>query len=572
MKAALLALLVGGLSLAPAPMAPQSLRLRMTLNGLPRVQWPTDSTYIGAFRLPAGNGTDSFNDSDAPMAGAVVSNGGCASGQSIVLGGTNSSGTTANKGTFAEVCVPATINDPTSVGLAGLTSGTMAQNFVDLSNGIVNTTWSGGGVRPWSTGVPFGSNFIGASELRYASCNDIPQAFWVSSMTFSNASSATGAYTPNSSTCARIIAGHFMFSVPSGYQTSLGCKVLSGTGAQSIIGSASAGPSVWCIDADTLATQPATSTLITVTALSEYPTGHQRLGAGDWDGSCPTCIATNEVQDGVTVPTYTITDPRHGGSTSYIIAFSQEDWLRGGFFPAGYRTVITTGTKGLTGWCYGDGESSQTTPKPASTGGLGSGSNASTNSAGTQITLPNQNTAQWATDQRFIELDNQTTPNFFTAGGGHPGVARITGSGNSGTATAYVTVTATAAFPGNLTSQVWRVSPDFYCYDPESSDKGTHSYPYVETLYAYDVNDLLSVKTGALQPWQVAPYAEWPLSSSSSIMAFVGPSNSRGRRIISAAWGSSPCPGQSGGSCVYFSTNGADTTGPKPIVHVFKLR
>ena len=50
-----------------------------------------------------------------------------------------------------------------------------------------------------------------------------------------------------------------------------------------------------------------------------------------------------------------------------------------------------------------------------------------------------------------------------------------------------------------------------YCYDPTSSDKGQHAYPYVYQVWAYDLNDLVAVRNGTAQPWEVVPYAIWTL-------------------------------------------------------------
>ena len=50
-----------------------------------------------------------------------------------------------------------------------------------------------------------------------------------------------------------------------------------------------------------------------------------------------------------------------------------------------------------------------------------------------------------------------------------------------------------------------------YCYDPDNPYKGTHGYPYVAMVWAYDATDLLAVKQGQKQPWDVKPYATWTL-------------------------------------------------------------
>lgn len=49
-----------------------------------------------------------------------------------------------------------------------------------------------------------------------------------------------------------------------------------------------------------------------------------------------------------------------------------------------------------------------------------------------------------------------------------------------------------------------------YCYDPaQQGDKGTHAYPYVYQVWAYDANNLLEVKNGSKTPDQIVPYAIW---------------------------------------------------------------
>jgi len=53
-------------------------------------------------------------------------------------------------------------------------------------------------------------------------------------------------------------------------------------------------------------------------------------------------------------------------------------------------------------------------------------------------------------------------------------------------------------------------SGEKYCYDPTSSDKGQHAYPYRLQFWAYDVSDLAAVRSGNKQPWEVVPYAVWP--------------------------------------------------------------
>jgi hypothetical protein len=58
------------------------------------------------------------------------------------------------------------------------------------------------------------------------------------------------------------------------------------------------------------------------------------------------------------------------------------------------------------------------------------------------------------------------------------------------------------------------LGPDgaIYCFDPTSTAKGQHAYPYTYQIWAYDLNELAAVKAGLKQPWDVRPYGVWPFS------------------------------------------------------------
>lgn len=49
------------------------------------------------------------------------------------------------------------------------------------------------------------------------------------------------------------------------------------------------------------------------------------------------------------------------------------------------------------------------------------------------------------------------------------------------------------------------------CNDPVRTGKGDHAYPYTDFVWAYDANDLVAVKSGQKNPWDVLPYSGWPL-------------------------------------------------------------
>jgi hypothetical protein len=47
------------------------------------------------------------------------------------------------------------------------------------------------------------------------------------------------------------------------------------------------------------------------------------------------------------------------------------------------------------------------------------------------------------------------------------------------------------------------------CSDPAMVYKGTHAYPYVYQVWAYDANELLDVRNGRRQSYDVEPYSTW---------------------------------------------------------------
>ncbi len=78
-----------------------------------------------------------------------------------------------------------------------------------------------------------------------------------------------------------------------------------------------------------------------------------------------------------------------------------------------------------------------------------------------------------------------------------------------------------AVFPAGTRSLMFfgRIGLGPYCYgevpkdciDPAEGSKGPHMFPYTYFVWAYDVADLAKVKAGQIQPWDVRPYATWPL-------------------------------------------------------------
>ncbi|MCC7353166.1 MAG: hypothetical protein IT330_05350 [Anaerolineae bacterium] len=138
----------------------------------------------------------------------------------------------------------------------------------------------------------------------------------------------------------------------------------------------------------------------------------------------------------------------------------------------------------------------------------------------------------------------------------HPLAPETTQNGLFNLATAIKGV----AFPPGTRSVLFfgRHGTGPYCYgtgeecnDPVDSSKGTHSYPYVHQVWAYDALDLLAVKNGQMEPWEVRPYATWQLNE----MDATGGATIRGATY-------DPASGR-----VYIT----EGYGEEPVVHVYQI-
>lgn len=82
------------------------------------------------------------------------------------------------------------------------------------------------------------------------------------------------------------------------------------------------------------------------------------------------------------------------------------------------------------------------------------------------------------------------------------------------------------------------------CNDPADSYKGYHSYPYYHQVWAYDANDLLAVKNGTRQVWELRPYATWRLTemnnSGSATIAGAAYDPTTRRMYVTEQYGSTP--------------------------------
>ena len=93
---------------------------------------------------------------------------------------------------------------------------------------------------------------------------------------------------------------------------------------------------------------------------------------------------------------------------------------------------------------------------------------------------------------------------------------------------------------------------DRYCFDPADGSKGVHGYPYEYRVWAYDAGDLAAVNGGRKRPWDVKPYAVWPLALPYATETSIG----------GAAYDVST-------RRLYLSQTSGD--GTLPVIHVFTL-
>lgn len=93
------------------------------------------------------------------------------------------------------------------------------------------------------------------------------------------------------------------------------------------------------------------------------------------------------------------------------------------------------------------------------------------------------------------------------------------------------------------------------CNDPVNPYQGTHGYPYVYQVWAYDANDLLEVSNGIKQPWQVLPYDVWQ---------FDFPIVTEGKSLGGVAYNPEA-------ALLYVSQLFVDGLDAQPVIHVFSL-
>jgi hypothetical protein len=107
--------------------------------------------------------------------------------------------------------------------------------------------------------------------------------------------------------------------------------------------------------------------------------------------------------------------------------------------------------------------------------------------------------------------------------------------------------TDTVLFVGSHgTGPYWYGEPDEVGHDAYRPDKGPHAPGYVYQVWAYNVHDLIAVKNGTLQPWQVRPYDTWqfdlPYFDGGKHIGGVAYDAASGRLYVSQEYGNGAYP------------------------------
>jgi hypothetical protein len=122
--------------------------------------------------------------------------------------------------------------------------------------------------------------------------------------------------------------------------------------------------------------------------------------------------------------------------------------------------------------------------------------------------------------------------------------------------------------PTNVISEHGRQSPELCmgnaiegtktcCYDPVSaSDDLSHAYPYQSQVWAYKASDMRDVKDGTKEPWEITPYAVWPISL---------PFNSSKNNLLGAVYNNNT-------KMLYITSSGEEVGYETyPIVNVYRV-
>ncbi|MEI7891260.1 MAG: IPT/TIG domain-containing protein [bacterium] len=434
----------------------------------------SDLEYLGAFRVPKGKygastGSASLSYGGGPIAYNKMNDSLFMYGQGKLL---------------LEISIPQILN---STNMNALNTSNVLQPSVDIADGNWNNVGTafapiGNGAIPRGL-LSWNGKLLGSTSGVYDADNQQVYSHFLANNNWSTDTGFSGFYKLTNEPIASIInrAGFlagFMGDIPASWQGALGGTVLTGEKTLSIIGRSSFGPAAFVFNpADMGVIDP-----IQASGLMYYPATHPTLGQYTTDSINP--------------------------------VFNRATQISGLVFPEGSSSVLFFGSTGLGSSCYGEGTSTLALDNTFA--------NETVTNSVSSLTLD--------TTSKTIQIPSGLS----TAVGAYimlKPTANLTYH-IYGTITAYNGTTLsldviTGGIMGSGSYSDWEVhlatssglNSVRYCYDPTSTNKGDHAYPYAYYVWAYDANDFLKVKNGtinlstgqAYKPWEILPYGTWQL-------------------------------------------------------------
>lgn len=494
----------------------------------------TNFTYMGAFYIPAGCGN--FFQGGNGLAYRTAAEG----GPSLYISSLYDGSSTNDDNFVAEIGIPALVitGDTSPTGVTGLNPATCIQTAQSITNGHMEQInnqpdhYVPGGLMVYN-GRLFSTNYV-----YYDGGYTVQKSHFVHSKTLSNNTGAGGPYqvgtldAPSGASGwltgnhpAGLVAGG-MVPIPTAWQSSLGGPALTGTWGIGIIGRSSDGPCASVFDPDQLGV----TTPVVATPVVCYP-----HGPGHWLETYST---------GQLNTYYNLATQTNSGQMA---------------FPTGYDSLLFFGSFASGDWWYGYGSSTAYGTFSTVDDAIASGSNASTDSTGQWVTFPGVNLSGLDLNTYRVRLDSQTTPNIWTDLS-HPGVTDILAID-----AANFKVQVKNAFTPNLTSQAYHLGK-LKGVDQTDQNQGPHGPPYKLYVYAYNANDLLAVKNGIRQPWDILPYAvwNWSLPYQNASPANVAEAGVNTNRPLGVAYDSSA-------QRIYIAQFMGDYRSYYPVIHVFDI-
>lgn len=326
------------------------------------LQWPTNVSYRGAFRIPHGNFGPGTNDSYS------FNYGGCALG--FNPDGNSGAGSLFIVGNDQEQFI-AEIDIPTSVNsgvLGNLNTATVLQNFFTILTHIPNMDDMNGraALKIGPTIMVSGGKIYGTVWVYYDGPGNASDSHFVMSSTTLTTATITGLFRLGANGNAGKVAG-WMTPIPAARQASLGgMDTMTGQGCISVVSRTNAGPGAYGITKaslssnttfNTFAQYPVTAFIATTHMLAGGPHGDSSsligprtpsadlynecvfLGGCFWEGDSIVFMGSNAINDtGYGLPqTFNDTNRTGKGPHSQDGLYSYEVWL---FDAADYAAVV----------------------------------------------------------------------------------------------------------------------------------------------------------------------------------------------------------------------------------------